>query len=251
MAMKRWRWHAPLAAALAMAGAGTVSAAGFERLTKHSGPVLKACNPGDSASNTVCRVTGLPGESGYQLVASRSAPLVRNETVVGTLYEKVWRHQGDTKLYIFGVRLQLNAEASDSSGLAFNVNDLFRQTLPKKIVSVAYQQATATKALRRAGRTVQGLNEYEGAQPERNNAWVGFRIDANAAEPQGPSSASSPWLLAKTRAPKGVEINDFGVRLLNSQFADPLADAYDLFVAGYRPKGVPPPTDDDDEAQDD
>lgn len=249
MRSKRSKLKLMMLTAAALLCANAASAAGYERLTKHIDTVLKVCNPSNSASNTTCKVTSLPGESGYTLIASRSTPLIRNDTTVGTVHEKVWRKSSDSKLHIFGTRVLLNAEASDSSGLSLNVNDVFRRTLPKKRVSIAYFMDGSTKALKEAGRTVQGLNEYDTAQPERDNTWVRFFVDVNAAEQSGPSSASSPWLLTKTRANKGFAVNDFGLRLLSSDFPDP-EEIFDLFTSGYQPNGVPPPEEEEEEGPD-
>ena len=235
-------------AGLLLATSHAASAAGFERLSKMGESVLTQCNPSHSSSNPQCRVTSLPGEPGYALVASRSAPLIYNDIEIGTVNERVWRNVEKPKLHIFGVRVVMNANPWDSSGAAFNVNDLFRQTLPGKAVSVAYFLDGATDSLHEAGRTVQGLNEFEGDEPERDNTWVDFRIDANAADPDSTSSAQSPWLLTKTRAPTGISLNALGLRVLNSDVADPL-DAVDFYTTSYQPNGVPPPEDDEDEEE--
>jgi hypothetical protein len=224
---------------------GQAQAAGFEKLSKLGPAVLTECNPTSSNANHQCKVTSLPGEPGYTLVASRSAPLIYNDIEIGTVYERVWRNDAKPKLYIFGTRLTMNANQWDSSGAAFNVNDVFRQTRPRKAVSVAYFLDGAIKALHAAGRTVQGLNEYEEDEPARDNTWVGFRIDANAADPDGTSSASSPWLLTKTRAPTGIELNALGLRVLNSDVAD-IFNAVDFYTASYQPVGVPPPPDEEE-----
>jgi hypothetical protein len=233
-------------AGVLLATGQAASAAGFERLTKAGDSVLTLCNPTSSVDNPRCRVTSLPGEPGYELVAARSAPLIYNDIEIGTVNERVWRNVQRPKLYIFGVRLIMNSNAWDSSGAAFNVNDVFRQTLPGKAVSVAYFPDGATKALYQAGRTVQGLNEFEDEQPERDNTWVDFRIDANAAEADGASSAQSPWLLTRTRAPTGISLNALGFRVLSSDVDDPL-DAVDFYTTSYQPNGVPPPEDDDEQ----
>ena len=235
-------------AGLLLATSHAASAAGFERLSKVGESVLTQCNPTNSSSNHQCKVTSLPGEPGYTLVASRSAPLIYNDIEIGTVNERVWRNVEQPKLYIFGVRVVMNANPWDSSGTAFNVNDLFRQTLPGKAVSVAYFLDGASDSLHEAGRTVQGLNELEGDEPERDNTWVDFRIEANAADPDGTSSAQSPWLLTKTRAPTGISLNALGLRVLNSDVADPL-DAVDFYTTSYQPNGVPPPEDDDEEEE--
>ena len=224
------------------------SAAGFERLSKVGDSVLTLCNPTNSTSNHQCKATSLPGEPGYTLVAARSAPLIYNDIEIGTVNERVWRNVEQPNLYIFGVRVIMNANPWDSSGTAFNVNDLFRQTRPGKAVSVAYFLDGATDALHEAGRTVQGLNEFEGDEPERDNLWVDFRIDANAADPDGTSSAQSPWLLTKTRAPTGIALNALGLRVLNSDVSE-LLDAVDFYTTSYQPNGVPPPEDDEEEEE--
>jgi hypothetical protein len=231
---------ASLGAALVIGSAQAASAAGFVTLSHTGEEVLTVC------TNTQCKVTSLPGEVGYNLIVSRSMPLIYNDVEIGTLYERVWRNAAKPRLYIFGTRVVMNANQWDSSGAAFNVNDLFRQTLPGKKVSVAYYLDGATKPLQAAGRTVQGLNEYEEDEPERDNTWVDFRIDANAADPDGVSSPQSPWLLTKTRAPEGVEINALGLRVLSSDAEDPLSFV-DFYTSSYQPVGVPPPEDDDDE----
>lgn len=246
MRKRSLRWHLPVVLGLALAGTQAAVAAGYEELSKDGPVVLTNCNPNNSANNATCKENSLPGVNGYSLVASRSAPLMYNEVVIGTLHEKVWRDNDRPDAYIFGMRLVMNAEQWDSSGLAFNVNDVFRQTLPGRRVSVAYVLDGALKRLQRAGRTVQGLNEYEGPQPERDNTWVDFRVDVNAADPDGVSSAASPWLLARTKAPDGIVINDLGIRVLNSDFEDPFS-AVAFFTPGYQPVGVPPPPDEEEE----
>ncbi len=240
-----------LGTAATLLALGQAQAAGFESLSNAGGTVLKVCNPSSSGSVTACKVTSLPGESGFDLVSSRSSPLLINGVTVGTQHEKVWRHCTDRKLYIFGVRLQMNAEQWDDSGAAFNVNDLIRQTRTDESVKVAYQVGSpaATKLLKYAGRTYSGLNEYDEAQPERNKAWVDFRIDANAAESSGRSSPNSPWLLMRTRAPEGFAVKDFAMRLLNSE--DESRDQNSIITAGYQPKCTsedcaPEEEDDDD-----
>jgi hypothetical protein len=236
-------WAALACLALSALPIQAAIAGDFTKLSKSGEEVLTDCTP-------QCKVTSLPGESGYTLVAARSAPLIYNDVTIGTAYEKVWRKQANPKVHIFGLRVVLNTNEWDSSGAAFNINDLFRQAKPGRKVSVAYFLDGATKPLYEAGRTIQGLNEYEEDEPERDNAWVDFRVDVNAAELEGPSSAKSPWLLMKTRAPDGIELNPFGLRVLNSDFED-FFDLVDLFTTSYQPVGIPPPDDDDDDEEED
>jgi hypothetical protein len=239
MKTKERGWALLASLVLSVVSMQAAVAAGFTPLSKAGEEVLTDCSP-------QCKVTSLPEWPEYTLIAARSAPLIYNDVTVGMAYERVWRQQSNPKVHVFGLRIVMNANEWDSSGAAFNVNDLFRQAKPGKKVSVAYFLDGATKPLHEAGRTIQGLNEYEEDEPERDNAWVDFRVDVNAAELVGPSSASSPWLLMKTRAPDGVESNPFGLRVLNSDFEDAF-NLIDFFTASYQPLGVPPPDDDDDD----
>ncbi|MBS0448289.1 MAG: hypothetical protein JSR59_20370 [Proteobacteria bacterium] len=228
-----------LLAAFAWTAAAPAMAAGYITLpSTFGGDVLTACNPTNDPAGTDCLVTSLPGESGYAIVASRSAPVIINDVTIGTLSEKVWRLASDPTQFIFGVQVQVNAEVWDSSGLSFNVNDIFRRTLPKQAVAIAYYWGDATKALLQSGRTSKGLNEYTNPQPRLAPTWADFRVDVNAADPDGMSSPNSPWLLVKTRAPLGAALNSFGIRLLNSDVED-VTQAVDLYTSGYQPRGVP------------
>lgn len=237
-----------LAAAAAMSLPAAHAKEGFVPLSERGKKVLVGCNPSNAASVTRCKVAELPGEPGYTLVASNSAPIVKNDVQVGTLHDSVWAN--DAGDHIFGMQVELNAEPYDLSGLSFNVNDLFRRVLEDEPASVAYQLGAATKALQKAGRTLQGLKEpdpeeddderaapqglFYRNQPIRNNEWVDFRIDANANEPSGTSSASSPWLLVKTRAPAGFALQPFAIRALSSDVADP-SQIVEIYLPGYQP----------------
>ena len=237
--LRRWAW--PAASAVMILAAQSAGAAGFERLSKFGDTVLKHCNPNNVVANTECRVASLPGETGYLLVASRSAPLIINEITVGTTQERVWRHHSDTTLYIFGTRVTLNANAWDESGSAFSVSDLFRRSLPGRAVAVAYHLDGAATALKVAGRTVQGAGEVETPQPLRDNTWVASRIAANGAAAAA-GGRRSPWLLVKTRAPQGIEVDPFAIRSLNSA----AVDLTELFSGGYQPVGLPADGGDDE-----
>lgn len=237
--------------------AGAAQAAGYVDLPSAGEKVMKRCNPRNVADNDRCRVASLPGESGYTLKSSRSVPIVINDVTVGTLDDRVWKASGDQ--HIFGMRVRLNAAAYDLTGLSLNVNDLFRQILAAQPAAIAYTPGSslATKALKRSGRTLQGLNElppeeddeeaeggteaaaaaadYTGPeQPVRNNGWVDFRVDANAAEVSGPSSAYSPWVLVKTKAPAGYAVKSFAVRVLSSDFDD-VSEHLNVYLSGYQP----------------
>lgn len=232
--LPRWRLAGALACGATLAALAAPASAEFETLSTTGTKVLKSCNPGNSPSLSTCRVASLPGESGYNLVASRSSPVEINGVVVGTQTERVWRHRTDTTLYIFGVRLQMSTAVWNETDAPFAVNDVFKQGRTDKGVAVAYFNGSpaAAKALAYAGRTFAGLNEYEEAQPPRDLAWTGFRVSVDAGRAAA-GSAYSPWLLTKTRAPEGYAIQDFALRLLNS--ADESVDQNSIYSAGYQP----------------
>lgn len=217
-----------IAGALLGAAPAWATGGGYERLTSAGDNVVKICNPASAPGVLTCRVGSLPGESGFNLVAARSQPIVVNGVTVGTQFERVWRKPGTTE-HIFGVRVVMNAEQWDETGAAFNVNDVFRQVRNNNRVAIAYSTAGtgANKALQSAGRTFAGLNEED--EGERNNAWVDFRVDVNAAE----GNANSPWLLTRTRAPEGYALQDFALRLLNSE--NPDVDQNSIYALGYQP----------------
>ena len=237
MKINKWLWQAFLLSGAAAAGQASADP-GYVDLGTAGNLVMKPCNPGNSDAVTRCEVESLPGEDGYTLVGSRSTPIVKNDVTVGTVHDRVWRSNAQPNRYIFGMRVVMNADQWDPSGLAFNVNDLSRRLRPHAPAFGAYQLGGATKALISVGRTSFGLNEFDGAQPPRDNSWVDFRIDANAADPDGLSSPKSPWLLFRTRAPDGYAVQPFGVRVLNSDFPS-ISNSVEVFVPGYQPNGVP------------
>lgn len=263
------RITAQTAALLALAGASSLAQAGeggFARLSSEGDKVAIRCNPSHDPEQARCRVASLPGADGFKLVASRNRKIVKNGVVIGLLRDRAWQRADG--MHIFGAQVQMNANPFDTTGLAFNVNDLFRQVLENRPVSIAYYQDTSKKALKKAGRTLQGLNEAPPSddddddddddldrrapalagdddddddddagphpQPTRDNAWVDFRIDANAAEPRGGSSADSPWVLVKTKAPRGFSVQPFAIRLLSSDAADSSLFT-EIYLSGFKP----------------
>lgn len=217
-------------------------AAGFVPLSDVGDDIMANCNPNNRPNLDRCRVTSLPGIAGYTLAASRSSPIVKNDVTIGTLSDRVWKDRSGN--FIFGTRVQLNAQAYNLSGLSFNANDVFRQVLADKAVAIAYSSTPGSKALIAAGRTVQGLNEAPEPDPtadppipgglERDNGWVDFSVDVNAAEQLGPSAPNSPWLLVRTRAPAGFSIQPFALRILSSDFED-FSEFEEIFLSGYQP----------------
>ena len=181
-------------------------------------------------------------------MASRNEDIVRNGVVIGTVNEVVYQSQADAQEYIFGTQVVLYDVESDSTGHPFRANDVFRRTPKHRAVATAYLPLEGTLALAQTGRTVQGLNEFDERQPDRDNTWVDFRVVVDPAGAPGGAS-SSPWLLTKTKAPKGYSVNAVGLRLLNSDFEHPKHEAYDLFAPCYQPNGIPPGKGDDDDAR--
>lgn len=231
----------------AAAGVATLAhaAPGYVTLSAKGKTVLSNCNPKNLPAREKCAVAELPGETGYTLVASHTGPLVKNEVTIGTVYDQVWKN--DTDDYIFGTRVELTAEPYDLTGLPFQLNDVFRAVADEAPVAVAYQKDATTVALKKSGRTLQGLKEpdpeeddddelaaaglFHGNQPIRNNDWVDFRVEAGAT---AAGAANSPWLLVKTKAPAGFSLQPFAVRLLSSNFADP-SEIVEIYVPGYQP----------------
>ncbi len=128
---------------------------------------------------------------------------MKNDITVGTLYDRIWRNDSHPKRYILGMRVVLNAISGIQLGSSFNVNDLARRLRPHAFAQAGLFHGLFDEGADRRRPHASGLNEYEEEQPERDNTWVDFRVDANAAEPSGTSSAASPWVLVKTRAPTG------------------------------------------------
>lgn len=230
--------------ALALSAVSLGAQAAYQALPDE-GQVLKRCNPDNRPDSNKCRARGLPGIDGMSLIVTMTQPIVINEVVVGDLAEYVWQDQVDSRLYVFGLRVQVNAEAWDASGRSFNVNDVMRRTLEKPVLAIAYDMDAAVKPLLHAGRTAKGLGEYEdGRHPKRDNGWLDFRVDVNAADPDGVNSPLSPWLLVRMRAPKGIEENPFAIRLLNTDGAGD-KEGVEIFLPGWQPVGVEIDDDDD------
>lgn len=234
--------HALAAAAALAAFAATPAQADWVTLATTGTPTLTVCNPKinidtpqetQSATVTTCKVDGLPGSAaipGYIQRASRTANITLNSKVVGTLHDRVWcRGTGTTcdatNTYILGARILLNTTAWNPSGLSFEVNDLMRAVRPATSLDIAYfmgtndtaaqtpDNALAKKYVEYSGRTLQGLFEpstsaQTNLNKTRNNAWVDFRADINANDPDSnpPFSVSSkwsPWLLVRQVCPTG------------------------------------------------
>lgn len=248
-----------LAAGLAVAGFHVSSHAGYVARPVVSGgtTTLAVCNPKDafgdqSPTLTTCKVTSLPGLSGYIQKATRSANIVVNGVTIGTLYDRVWcvgtgtTCSATNKSHILGMRVKLNANAWDLSGNSFEINDLFRTIRSDDSADIAYFMGTsgstnpdtalAFKFLEYSGRTLKGLNEPVGGSntvKATNNGWIEFRADTNANDPDGISSPWSPWVLVRQNCPSGFT----GPQTLKVRFwqgGEEDQSHKEIYTSGYR-----------------
>lgn len=233
-----------LAAGAALAAFGLMPAAqaAFVTPTLTGATTLSICNPKinlntpqetQNTAVTTCKVDGLPGSTavpGYILKASRSAAIVVNGVTVGTLYDRVWclgtgTTCNTTNTYILGARINLNTAVwKATTPFSFEVNDIMRAVRSTDSADIAYfmgtvaggtvaDTAASTKYLEYSGRTVKGLFEptteaQQFLNKARNNAWVDFRVDVNANDPDAAppfsfSSPWSPWVLVRQVCPTG------------------------------------------------
>lgn len=234
----------PAAAGLACLSAAWPARADFVSLPVVAGAntTLTLCNPKinldtptetQDPSVTACRVEGLPGSSalpGYILRASRSANLKVNGVTVGKIYDRVWCKGAGTacdatNTYVLGLRVRLNTEPWNPTGNSFEINDFFRMIRPGSAAESAYHMgrvgggtnptsALAYKYVEYTGRTLKGLSEPASSGQQElnklaNNAWIDFRADVNANDPDSNppfslSSEWSPWMLVRQVCPLGV-----------------------------------------------
>lgn len=217
-----------MSAACALFGLHATAQAQFVTIPVAGGATtaLTACNPKpSSATLTTCKVTGLPGSAaipGYILKSSTSSSILvgGSSTNVGTLYDRVYcKGTGTTcdssNTYILATRANLNTNVwSGTTTASFEINDFFRTVRSAVSVDVAYfmpgggsgaDNAQAFKYLEYTGRTVKGLNEPSPNSNTKttNNNWIAFRADTNANDPDGGTSAWSPWLLVRQVCPTG------------------------------------------------
>jgi hypothetical protein len=215
--------------------------AAFVTPTLTGATTLSICNPKinlntpqetQDAAVTTCKVDGLPGSAavpGYILRASRTAPITINGVTIGTLYDRVWclgtgTTCNATNTYILGTRINLNTAVwKATTPFSFEVNDIMRTVRSATSADVAYfmgtviggtapDTAAARKYMEYAGRTAQGLFEpstqaQQFLNKTRNNAWMDFRVDVNANDPDATplslSSPWSPWVLVRQVCPTG------------------------------------------------
>ena len=222
--------------------------AAYEAVSSSGSTVLKECQgiPGDPtppASGT-CKVTGtLPGETGYtQIRTNNNQAVYANGTQIGDLDDRVW-YNASTGYYIFGMRLQLTnttwtppSSCGSTTPTYFEVNDMFRNGFSSvSNVSVAYKLASAEEGMWVAGRTNQGLGEYTGAQPARNNNWVDARTDVNYEDPDGTRCANSSWMLVKMQLPGGVSSSPVSGTIRLWEGGEEGQCQYQILLNGFKP----------------
>ncbi|MBQ0958120.1 hypothetical protein KAK06_04035 [Ideonella sp. 4Y11] len=258
----------PLAATLLAASAAqadwvTVSDAGT--------PVLSVCNPktGKGGQQTqdpnlsTCKVDGLPGSPsmpGYTRIKATSTPITVNTVQVGTLHDWVWcagtsQVCDGSNSYILGTRVELN-DSTDwgSTGESFEINDFTRAIKPDQPAQIAYFMGTvdngtsaatakAYKYMEYAGRTRKGLGEYAGSKkgdlnPTRNNAWIDFRSDTNADDPDANppfsfSSPWSPWMMVHQICANGIKPAQVGNKLRLHQGGEEGQPDVEVYASAY------------------
>lgn len=175
-----------------------------------------------SATLATGKFAGLPGSAamtGYRTTPFRTASspisIGTPAKTVGTLYTRVYCagtasacSTASPNTYVFATRVILNSTVWSSTGLSFEVNDIFLSVPSAATITAGYYMGTsggaapdnsqAFKYLEYAGRTNNGLLETIG----RNNAYVAFRADTNAndpdrCEPYSRNSSNSPWVYAR------------------------------------------------------
>lgn len=247
----------------------TGAQAGWVTVSNAGSPVLTTCNLKDANGNqsptlTTCKINALPTYAADGFILANAVPQrttnisVTGDTgtaMVGKLYEKVWCHSTNgttcdsTNQFIFGMRANLNADTSwNSDGETFEINDLFHAVPSGATVDIAYFMGTvaggtnvdtaqANKYLEYAGRTKKGLGEYaaspNGLNPTRNNAWIDFRADANALDPDGISSAWSPWVFARLTCPTGIDTTARTSKLRLHQGGEEGQSDIEVLLTGY------------------
>lgn len=175
-----------------------------------------------SATLATAKFGGLPGSAamtGWRTTPFREATAAINigspAKNVGTLYTRVYCagtasacSTAVPNTYVFATRVILNTTVWSPSGFSFEVNDIFLAVPTTATVAVGYYMGAAGgtapntsqafKYLESAGRTNNGLSETI----LRNNAYVAFRADTNAndpdrCEPFSRNSSNSPWVYAR------------------------------------------------------
>ncbi|MEY2687272.1 MAG: hypothetical protein RL375_1470 [Pseudomonadota bacterium] len=257
------------ATALLMAAPGAQAA--FVTPTLTGVTTLSICSPKlnldtpteqQNPATTTCRVEGLPGSAavpGYIQRAARSAPIVVNGVTIGTLYDRVWclgtgTTCNATNTYILGMRINLNTAVwKATTPFSFEVNDMFRAVRAATSADIAYfngtvvggtlpDTAAARKFLEYSGRTIKGLFEPSAEAQQflnkaRNNAWMDFRVDVNANDPDAtalsPTSPWSPWVFVRQVCPTGFNATPQPLKIRLRQGGEEGQLAQEILTSGY------------------
>lgn len=208
--------------------------------------------------------------------ALRTAPIVVNGVTVGTLYDRVYclgtgTTCNATNTYTLAFRVQLNTSAWNPSGLAFEINDMFRAIRSAAAADIAYyrgsvnplptsapaippfpastpnpgtdpESASSYKDLEVVARTLQGLFEpassAQYANKTTNNAWIDFRVDVNKADPDvappwSYHSEWSPWLAVRQNCPTGYNATPQALKIRLWQGGEELQTPQAILTSGY------------------
>jgi hypothetical protein len=225
-----------LAGALALASLCAPSFAAFVTLPT-SGTIMTPC--GDSGNGNSTAVTCAAGSvstatSGYSLLTSTSQSIIAGSTNVGTLYDRVYGDGGGG--YIFGMRIDMNDEVWDSSGLTFEVNDMFRSGFSSAAtVAGGYSKVDITgitdEYARSIGRSSKGLNETGVGSYDAD--WVRFETDVNVEDPDDTSPGTSAWYWVKITGASGWTTTEDAIRLWEGGEED--QTLYSIYLTGYTP----------------
>lgn len=232
--MKHALFHA--AGALALAALVAPSHAAYVSLPS-TGTIMQVCGDsgnGNSTSFTCAAGSVATATSGFSLLTSTSQNIVAGSTTVGTLSDRVYGDGAGT--YIFGMRINLNDSAWDSTGLSFEVNDMFRSGFTGvSTIQGGYSKVDITgvtdEYARSIGRSSKGLNETGVGSYDAD--WVRFETDINVEDPDDTSPGTSAWYWVKITGASGWTTTEEAIRLWEGGEED--QTLYSIYLSGYTP----------------
>lgn len=225
------------AGALALTGFAAPSFAAFVSLPS-TGTIMQACADSGTGNSTsvACGAGSVStATSGFSLLTSVSRTLTAGTTTVGSLSDRVYGNGAGT--YIFGLRLDMNANTWDSTNLSFEVNDAFRSGFSSATsVQGGYSKVDITGPVtdeyaRSIGRSSAGLNESGVGTYDAD--WVRFETDVNVDDPDGSSPGTSAWYWVKITGANGWTTASEAIRLWEGGEED--QTQYSIYVSGYVP----------------
>lgn len=263
--MKSGQWTAVLLSGMATALAMPAAHAGWVTPSLVSPPpVPTPCNPKPFTTPTpsACLLTGNSVLEalgpGYILRSTFSGPITINNVVVGTVYDRVYcigsnstctTTGADANTYVIATRTRLNSEQwNGHSTESFEINDTVRAMKTSESADAAYWMGPDSggsttssdpdlalanlKWVEQVGRTQYGLNDAN--MDLRANAYMDFRQDVNANDPDGTSSQWSAWTFARQICSGGVPTTraTFSIKLWEG--GEELQDHYTQWMSGYK-----------------